>query len=317
MLKGKLKLSVVDVFGDFVTEPVDVILKSLMLSQVVKLRDVDVRKPVVIDGLNPAPNGSYRIEVDAMSYHAVSRFVNVPASGTGGVTITLPVNPKKVRSIVFPAFGDKKIPAEAWTLLNNSNIVTNGGSTAQSGKALYDGLQDIPKAGFLNLVAKANRTRFTGQTDTPRSALSYIQQVTALHGDRFLALVDGQLRQECAIAKTGGLLNLADETLHSPPAGFAKDRSYKTQDLYGNLQLSFFSSPSGQFALDMDIDDAQGFDHIFQVLGNIGGHTHPYNIHQILIASQELDPGYELILKDSPAKKAKAARTGTKLEKRG
>jgi len=49
--------------------------------------------------------------------------------------------------------------------------------------------------------------------------------------------------------------------------------------------------------MDMDIDDAGGFDHVFQVIGNVfSGGTHPYNIHQILIASQELDPLYQLVI---------------------
>jgi len=52
--------------------------------------------------------------------------------------------------------------------------------------------------------------------------------------------------------------------------------------------------------VDMDIDDAQGFDHIFQVVGNLfGGPTHPYNIHEILFASQELDPGYRLVMHET------------------
>jgi hypothetical protein len=48
----------------------------------------------------------------------------------------------------------------------------------------------------------------------------------------------------------------------------------------------------------MDIDDAQGFEHIFQVAHNGITHqpTHPYNIHEILVEFQELDPGYRFNL---------------------
>jgi hypothetical protein len=38
---------------------------------------------------------------------------------------------------------------------------------------------------------------------------------------------------------------------------------------------------------------------VFQVVRNhvTGDPTHPYNIHQILIAHQHLDPGYRLVPK--------------------
>ena len=67
------------------------------------------------------------------------------------------------------------------------------------------------------------------------------------------------------------------------------------QDGLGNLQLSFFSDGT-DWLCDMDIDDAQGIEHIFQVVGNAvtGSPTNPYDIHEILVAFQKLDPGYSL-----------------------
>jgi hypothetical protein len=49
---------------------------------------------------------------------------------------------------------------------------------------------------------------------------------------------------------------------------------------------------------DIDIDDAGGLGHIFLVLRNhfTGNPTHPYNIHQILLMHQHLDPGYKFNL---------------------
>lgn len=315
MANGRLNLTVLDVYGDHITERVDIFLRNQILSQTFALRDRDVTKTLVIGGLEAGPNGRYKVEIDSMSYRAVALFKNIPASGSAELTVTLPVNPKKVIRVEFPAYGSQKIAADAWQLLEDSTIVDSGG-TARSGEALYKSLGDIPKAGFLNLAAKADRTRFTGQTGTPRSALSYVQKVTELRGDRFFAQVDAALRSETIKGWQEGLFNEADEILHTPPVGYKKDRSFKTLDHYGNLQLSFFSgaiaSNLGQYALDMDIDSAQGFEHLFQVLENIGGATHPYNIHEILIAAQELDPGYDLILREAPAKKAKASRRRAK-----
>jgi hypothetical protein len=43
-----------------------------------------------------------------------------------------------------------------------------------------------------------------------------------------------------------------------------------------------------------DIDDAAGIEHVFQVVHNAVSSqpTHPYNIHEILVGYQHLDPGY-------------------------
>ena len=95
MPDGKLTLKVVDVYGAPVGEPVDVLLQNQTLSDTRNFRNLDVSKTVVIPGMNIFPNGRYRLEVDALSYHTVSRFINIPPDGNGEVTITLPVNPRK------------------------------------------------------------------------------------------------------------------------------------------------------------------------------------------------------------------------------
>ena len=293
MPNGQVQLKVLDVNGTPIGEPVDVFMRNQTLSDAPALRGLDVSTPKILTDLNVFPNGNYRMEVDALSYHTVSRFVSIPPNGSGAVTITLPVNPKKVLRVDFPAFGE--LTDDARTLLDRSSKVLNFGGL--KGEALYDALDDLRKAGFQNLVAKANRTRFATQQDTPHSVLSFIEELYELRGDRFFAFVPQELRSQTIHSVHNDLFHEFSEALHTPPPGFTRDRSFKTLDHFGNLQLSFFSSPGGRAALDMDIDDAQGFDHVFQVVGNLfGGPTHPYNIHELLIATQELDPGYRLVL---------------------
>ena len=57
--------------------------------------------------------------------------------------------------------------------------------------------------------------------------------------------------------------------------------------------MTFFRS-GDRCVADIDIDDAAGLGHVFQVMRNhlSGKPTHPYNIHQILTKHQNLDPGY-------------------------
>jgi hypothetical protein len=60
--------------------------------------------------------------------------------------------------------------------------------------------------------------------------------------------------------------------------------------------MTFFRS-TDRVVAEIDIDDAAGLGHVFQVLRNhfTGKPTHPYNIHQILLVHQQLDPGYDLV----------------------
>ena len=71
--------------------------------------------------------------------------------------------------------------------------------------------------------------------------------------------------------------------------------SYKTEDSYGNLQVSVFRRDN-EFIADIDIDDAAGLGHVFQVLRNhlTGLPTHPFDIHEILMQHQGLYPNYKL-----------------------
>jgi hypothetical protein len=301
MPDGKVTLNICNVHGQPVGERVDVFMKNQTLSDAPALRNLDVSRPVTVSGLNIFPNGIYSLEVDGLSYHAVSQFFRVPPNGDGGtVTITLPVNPKKVLRVNFPPFGAGTVPQKAWDLLSVSNNVLN--FEGKTGQNLYDSLDSIRKAGFFNLVAKANRTRFRAAGDNGPTVLSFIQELLELRGDRFFARVAPGLPSETANSVHDELFHPVSELLHTPPPGFQDTGSFKTFDEAGNLQLSFFGNAAGETRVDMDIDDAQGFGHIIQVVGNIfDGPTNPYNIHEILIAAQELDPGYDLIVHEAAA----------------
>jgi hypothetical protein len=286
MPDGVLNLSVVDVYGATVDEPIDVFFRHQTLSENPAVRDQKPAKTIVIGGLRQSPQGRYRIEVDAPSYMAVSRFINIPSDGPGNLSLTLPVNKDRVVSVDFPAFA--ALADDAKRLLSASTI------SGQSAQPLYDGFDALRKAGFLNLVTKAGHTRLPGN----KTVLSYFSSITEQRGDRLFALVDDALHSEVVTSVTDSLFHKVDNALHQPPASFHPVDSYKTLDHYGNLQLTFSQNDKQQWSVDMDIDDAQGLEHIFQVVNNgiTGQPTHPYNIHEILVAFQELDPGYKFNL---------------------
>jgi hypothetical protein len=285
---GQLRLKLLNVYGELLGESVDIILRHQNLTDNRVARE-PASKRIHIKDLHGAPQGLYRIEVDPPSYLPISQFVNLKASGITDVEITFPIDPQKVKSVTFPAFQD--LPGDLKKLLENSSEVL--GFEGKGGEALYGALDDIRKAGLLNIFKKAANTRLSnGQTVFP-----YIQGLRELRGDRFFAAVPKVLREETKNSVAAGLFSPASELLHRPPEGFTKAESFKTEDHYGNLQLSFFVR-GDEWVVDADIDDAAGLEHWFQVLRNTltGRPTHPYDIHEILVSFQQLDPGYRFIV---------------------
>jgi hypothetical protein len=286
----KLRLNLVDVYGKPLGELVDIDLRHQVLSEHKVARRINASKRIVISGLRGNPQGLYRMEIDPPGYLPVSQFVNMEASGFTERTITFPVDPKKVSDVKFPNFKD----LDFREVLKNSSTVL--GFEGLHGEELYKSFDKIRKAGLFNIFAKSRATPLSNG----KNVLSYIKVLHELRGDRFFASVPKELREETKNSVSADLFHKADSSLHHPPAsfpGFSDAGSFKTNDSHGNLQLSFFMKGDECLA-DIDIDDAGGIGHIFQVLRNALTHgtTHPYNIHEILMFRQQLDPGYTFIL---------------------
>ena len=284
----KLQLDLRNVSGKFLGEKVDIIFRHQVLSEI-KKASLNVSTKVDIKGLHGAPQGLYRIEIDPPSYQYISQFINMKASGTTSASFVFPIDPGKVKSVVFQAY--TKITSELQTVLESSDQVLS--FPGKKGKELYDSLDDIRKAGLLNIAVKTANSPLTNG----RTVLTYIQKLLELRGDRFFCVVPKELREETKNSVAEGLFDPAPDVLHHPPEGFERAGSFKTPDKYGNLQLTFFMKGNDCVA-DIDIDDAGGLEHLFQVLRNklSGKPTHPYNIHEILIMHQKLDPGYSFVV---------------------
>jgi len=284
----KLQLELRDVYGKFLGEKVDIILRHQVLSEVKKVSPTVTGK-VEIAGLRGAPQGRYRFEIDPPSYQYISEFINMKASGITSRSLTFPIDPGKVTAVNFQAY--TKLVAELQELLEKSDNVLS--FEGKKGKDLYDSLDDIRKAGLLNIATKSDATTLTNG----RTVLSYVNRLNEIRGDRFFCDVPKELRSETKNSVAEGLFHKVSGSLHNPPPGFVDAESFKTSDRYGNLQLTFFTNGEA-FKADIDIDDAGGFEHVFQVLRNklSGNPTHPYNIHEILVGHQHLDPGYTFVL---------------------
>jgi hypothetical protein len=289
---GKLKLELIDVFGKRLQEKVDIALRNIQLTHNPVLRGLDASKFIRINDLFTGSQGVYQITIDPPSYHPVSHFVNVNTGSSTEKTIVFPVDIAKIVSVTFPTFSN--LTKELRALLTNSPNVL--GFENKTGQVLYDALDDIRRAGVLNIARKTLATRFS----TDKSVLTLIKEVRELRGDRFFAVVEKELREEVKHSVHDGLFHSVDGQLHHLPGefiGFEPAGSFKTDDHFGNLQVTFFMK-GDECVADIDIDDAGGLEHIFQVLRNhfTNSPTHPYNIHEILLQHQHLDPGYRFKL---------------------
>ncbi len=240
-------------------------------------------RPITIDGLPAFPEGMSQVFITPTKYRSKSIFINVQADGSTQIHEVFFVDPDNVQP-QFPAFPDIQ-GQPRWAglarLLGASNI-----STSQA----WNGLDDQQKAGLFNLYCKMNATQLAGG----RLVTDFVQRVEQFLPARIFARVDPNLIN--LVGSATQIFHTVPGALHSfqPPwQPTVPDNSWKTFDSAGNIQLTF-ATDGTNFLADIDIDDHQGIQHAFDVIQHTvtGKDTHPYDIHEILIFFQHLDPGY-------------------------
>jgi len=284
---GKAEFHLRNCYGAHLGEPVDVLLEGRSLTDRRVARMVKAAGPVSITDLHGAPNGLYRWEIDPPSYMPSGGFVNLKAKGATKIEQLFVIDPQKVTSVDFPGFA-KLDAAERGLLTISDKVFQFQGLT---GAALYGAFDDIRRAGLLNVLTKSRHTVLPNS----RHVLSYFSELIEVRGDRFFVRTSKDLREEVKNSVASGLFQPVSGALHRPPDGFTEAGSFKSEDDYGNLQLTFHANGDNWLA-DVDIDDANGLGHLFQVLRNWLHHrqTHPYDIHQILMVHQGLDSRFRL-----------------------
>ena len=288
--KGSVIFDFVDVYGNRIDERIDVSLKHKVLSQTAHRRDHRGTQRLRVTGLDSTQGGTFHVLVFPVRYRPVSQFVRVLEGKTVQHTFVLPVDPDRVKSVEFLAYDD--LGDDLKTALQTSSVE---GNEALQGEELYKALDDPRKAGLVNVYTKMKNTVF----ENGRDCFSYVSSFTRIRAQRFFAKVRKELRDEVKNSVASNLFDEVSGALHTPPPGFKSADSFKTRDKYGNLQLSFFSKPDTlEFMIDADIDDASGIEHIFQVIRPwlTGKNTNPYDVHEILLAYQKIDPMYRLIV---------------------
>jgi hypothetical protein len=237
--------------------------------------------------LEDCPSDFYRLELWPNNYQVVQFFLHLDEDGTTvrKEPVIFPVDPSRVVDIAAPVFGalDNKLQQ----LLGRAKITLNN-APAPQGSALYDALPAILKAALLNLFTKSSHTMLGDGT----SCFDHISSLIELDQDRLFAKAEAALLEETMQSKK---FHSVDFSLHKDTPPYHVFSSFKTLDTHGNLQLTFSRNgdTGSDYLVDMDIDEAQGIEHVFEVIKNaVTGLTNPYNVREILAVAQNLTPLY-------------------------
>lgn len=211
--------------------------------------------------------------------------------------VELWVKPDHVRDIKAPSFDS--LPPRARSILDAAAMIQERPEDRDlvglQGAALYRALGPLRKACFLNLVTKAASEETTGDI------LDFVHALLVSRQDRFFATVAPGL---VARLTRSPLFSSADGSLHDPLPGYemASVPSFKSRDAHANIQVTFMTHrETGAMAADIDIDEASGIEHGFEVVENavFRRRTNPYLIRELMaIAARQhrsLRPTYSFL----------------------
>lgn len=280
---SSLGLRLTNVYGEVIRQPV---LVKLVNRQSGNVKHAQL--PTGLATIDQLTGGIYQVTVEALAYRPVAAFVQLPVDQHKQLEMVCPLAVDKIARLELPRYADLGFELQQ-TLEGSTSVL---GFEGQQGIKLYESLDELRTATLLNIAVKCTATTFT----SGRHVWSYVMRLRELRQDRCFADVNPELLSEVRNAVGHKLFYEAPFLLHTPPVGYEHAGSFKTYDQYGNLQVTFFKRGECT-AVDMDIDDASGLEHVFHVLQHhaLQQDTHPYDIHQILLQHQQLDTQYRLV----------------------
>lgn len=294
MIQGKqltshLRLNFYDASLERISDSMRIRLEHIVLHRNYEIEGTTNPTELTIEHLEAGHGGRYVLWVNPDRYRSMFRIIRISESEENEEHIVLAIDPKSVREARFPEY--EELSPQLIKILERSSIPPY---KKLSGVDLYNALhfEPLKKAGLFNLYAKMIATLF----GNGRTVFSYIEGLTGIRGDRIFARVQQELRDEVINSCADGLFHEVIGTLHAPSSSFEVVDSFKTPEAYGNLQLTFSCKPETlELFVEAYIDEAGGIQSIFQV-AEPRSVTHPYDIHQILLHYQKINPGYALIV---------------------
>jgi hypothetical protein len=284
--RGSVIVNLSDVSGKTITDQVEMTFynqRSQSLSQRFKVRFRGA--PVTLPNVPAFPFGLAEVFIKPKKYRFKTIFVDVPAGEPGRITEKFLVDPKRV-SPVFPTFNELQNQAK-WSLL--TKVLRE---SEISSETAWDKLTSQQKAGLLNIFSKMQDEIVDGE----KVGFAFLERVTRFLPARIYALVERDLHE--IINRNQDRFRRVSGSLHEFGEGWnmiEDPNSFKsTKGRAGTLQLTFARDSGGRMMADIDIDDHAGIKHAADVLKHkiTDTDTHPYDIHNILVLFQGVDPGY-------------------------
>jgi hypothetical protein len=295
--RSDLEVHFKDIFGNIIADKVQIKIYNTQLQSLKNIFTVsfkgDKGGPALLEEVPAFPTGHAQLIVTPNKYRFKQRFINVQAGEVNKITEYFFVEPSKANPhpIEFADLAAKSYGEELLRILKNSKI----------GAAAWNGLNKRNRATILNLCAKMSR-------ETVKNGAKLITFVESIdqtwldnkHFERIYARVQKELLS--ALRNHAQVYTSVDGGMHEFPDGWSSVKepdSFKTlRDSAGNIQLTFAEKSEEEgYLADIDLDDHTGLAHIADVLKHkfSGKNTDPYDIHQTLWFSQQLDPEYRLL----------------------
>lgn len=290
--RADVTVNLKDVHGQTITDEVEITfynqkVQSLSQRFTVKFKGT----PAVLPGVPSFPTGLAEVFIKPKRYRYKSIFINVVGGEKNSINEDLFVDPDHARPTLMD-FDDLKAKLYGTELLR---ILEKSGIK----KAAWNDLNKLNRATIMNLSAKMSH-------DTLKNGNALITNVESMvaklldkdHRERIYAVVNndllGALRKfpERYKGVSGSLHKFFDDWI-----AVSQQNSFKSRNNAGNIQFTFASNPAGDSLADIDLDDHSGIKHAADVLKHkiTRVNTNPYDLHQILVYFQGIDPGYRLL----------------------
>jgi hypothetical protein len=291
MPKGNLVVQLSDMAGELVRGRVDIDLRRVDGSPGAGGENMTVRVngPVgslTITGIACQTGPGTMYEVRASTPHhrkyAFFQLIQENRDNTASDRVEFWVKPGEVKDITAPTVAN--IPRVAQRMLANATMIADRREDNEllglSGQALYQQMGSLRRACFLNIVKKA------ADAATADGCLDAFGDLLIVRQDRLFARVADSLPEKL---RQASMFKSAPGALHEPPPGFSTPfESFKSRDPHANLQITFMKdAATGGLAADIDIDEASGIEHGFEVIRNavFNNRTNPYLIREFLSAA--------------------------------
>jgi hypothetical protein len=303
MPKGNLVVHLSDIAGELAQGRVDIDLKRVSGSPGAGGENMEVRVagPVgllTITGIacQTGPGSMYEVRASMSHYrkYAFFQLIQEDRDNTASDDVEFWVKPGDVKDIQAPTLAN--LPPTVQAMLSQATMIVDKPEDRDlvglSGNALYKQMGPLRRACLLNITKKA------ADGTTANNCLPAFQDLLIMRQDRLFAKVAPGLRDQLRAAP---MFKSAPGALHEPPPGFSSPlESFKSKDPHANLQVTFMTElATGGLAADIDIDEASGIEHGFEVIRNAAfkKRTNPYLIREFMNAADpsghSLSPDYD------------------------